>query len=105
MSLTQAREHVKHRVAELPDTALDCEGCDSEDAMRIRRSSLRDEPCADDLMLKCQYCWRIRTHGIPITRDRYETELDWRTGRTLDMVVDGPETVEENLDALGYIEY
>lgn len=102
----QARSHVQARVQDLPDTVLDCGGCGGTGTMEIRRSSLRPEPCADDVTLKCMSCFRIRTHGIPITRQAYETELDWRDGRTIDFVDHGPaDSVEENLAALGYKEY
>lgn len=104
--MEQARQHVRERVQSLPVTVRNCEGCGEADAMQIRRSSLRPEPCADDVTLKCGTCRMIRTHGIPVTRRTYETELEWREGRTLDFVDDGPEdSVEANLEALGYIEY
>lgn len=96
---------VRERVDELPDTVLDCEGCGGDGTMEIRRSSLRDRPCADDVTLKCMSCFAIRTHGIPIDRDTYERELSQRDGRTLDGVDDGPSDVESNLAALGYVEY
>lgn len=89
------------RVNELSGEVTRC--CDER--MRIRRSSLRDGPCADDVLLKCMTCYRIQTHGIPITREAYERELDNREGRIVDMVDDGPDSVEDNLEALGYIDY
>jgi len=73
--------------------------------MKIRRSSLRPEPCADDVTLKCMHCYRIQTHGIPITRDEYESEMEDRGSRTVDGVADGTDSVEQNLKALGYKEY
>lgn len=102
----QARQHVRDRVADLPDTVRDCEACGAVDSMQIRRSSLLPGPCADDCTLKCLSCYRTRTHGIPVARETLETELEWRDGRTLDFVDDGPNaTVEANLAALGYKEY
>lgn len=101
----QARHHVRERVDGLPGAVWRCEACSTADAMQIRRSSLRPEPCADDVMLKCGHCYRIRTHGIPITREAYETERAMRERRVLDFVEDGPDSVDENLAALGYIDY
>lgn len=101
----QARHHVRDRVGGLPETVQDCEGCGAVESMQIRRSSLRPEPCADDVTLKCGECYRIRTHGIPITRAAYEAEMGLRDGRTVDFVDDGPASVTENLRALGYIDY
>lgn len=105
MAQTKSRTHVRNRVDGLPDGVLDCEGCGVADTMQIRRSSLRPEPCADDVTLKCQSCWRTRTHGIPITRETYEAEMELRDGRTLDLVEHGAASVRENLQELGYIDY
>lgn len=91
-------EATKNRVAQLPDDVRQCCG----ETMQIRRSSLRDEPCADDVTLKCTHCYRIQTHGIPITRETYEAEMEQRRRRTVDMVDYDP---QENLKALGYIDY
>lgn len=97
---------VQDRVEGLPSEVFDCESCVREETMKIRRSSLRDEPCADDVLLKCQACYYPRGHGVPVTREVYEEELSWRDGRTLDFVDDGPEEdIEANLKALGYFEY
>lgn len=94
---------VRDRVSQnVPTKVRQCCG----EQMNIRRSSLRDEPCADDVMLKCEHCFRIQTHGIPIERGTYESELADRGRRVLDMVDDGPyESVEDNLKALGYIDH
>jgi len=98
-------ERVLARLDPLPADIWDCEACDGTDTMQLRRSSVRPEPCADDVTLKCRRCRRIRTHGVPISREEYEDEQRARQGRTLDMVHDGPhEDVEENLAALGYKE-
>lgn len=105
MMMKQARRHIHDRVDALPDTILACEACGLADTMNIRRSSLRDEPCADDITLKCGSCYHARAHGVPISRAEYEKELPWRDGRTLDFVDDGPGPVESNLEALGYVEY
>lgn len=86
------------RVNGLPDAVTECCG----QRMKIRRSSLRDEPCADDVLLKCTNCYRVQTHGIPITRQEYETEMAERGRRIVDMVDRDPRT---NLEALGYIDY
>jgi len=95
-------QRVRERVSQLPSDVRQC--CGQE--MNIRRSSLRDKPCADDCTLKCQHCYRIQTHGIPISRATYEAEIEDRGRRTLDMVDDGPyESVEDNLAALGYIDH
>lgn len=106
--MSRRHETVRERVAELPDGVQDCEGCGGEETMQIRRSSLRPEPCADDVSLKCSECRHVRTHGIPVTRETYEREMGLRNGsRTLDFVDDGPygPDVETNLKALGYVEY
>lgn len=100
MTLTQ------RRVAALPDSVRDCEPCGGEGTMAIRRSSLRPEPCADDVLLKYMTCYRVQTHGIPISREQYEREMELRGGsRIRDMVDDGPDSVESNLASLGYIDY
>jgi hypothetical protein len=91
-------EATKDRVENLPETVRQCCG----ETMKIRRSSLRDEPCADDVTLKCTNCYRIQTHGIPINRDTYESEMDNRGSRTVDAVDRNP---KDNLKALGYIDY
>lgn len=85
---------------------LDCEACGSEGTMTLRRSSLRPSPCADDVTLKCTRCFHVRTHGIPITRAQYETELVQRgEQRVHDAVMDGGEDgLQERLAALGYLE-
>lgn len=94
-------EATKQRVDNLPEKVRQCCG----QTMKIRRSSLRDEPCANDVTLKCMTCYRIQTHGIPITREEYKTEMQDRGSRTVDGVSDGENSVEENLKALGYKEY
>lgn len=99
------RAHVRERVDALPEGVRDCEACGATGEIAIRRSSLRPNPCADDVTLKCMSCYRTRTHGIPVDRETYEAELDQRDSRTLDFVNDGPSDVEENLAALGYIDY
>ena len=91
-------ESTKERVANLPESVKQC--CGEE--MNIRRSSLRENPCADDVTLKCTNCYRIQTHGIPISRETYEKELAERDGRTVDAVDIDP---NKNLQALGYIDY
>lgn len=99
-------ERVRDRVAQLPDAVWDCEACGGTDTMKVRRGSLRENPCAEDTTLKCMSCFRIRTHGIPIERAVYKADLDDRPGRTLDFVNDGPnDGVAENLSALGYVDY
>lgn len=105
MALERARSCVRNRVDQLPLGVWDCEGCGGTDSMQIRRSSLRGRPCADDVTLKCAACYRIRTHGIPIDRETYEIELEDRDGRTLDFVEHGPDSVDANLQSLGYVEY
>lgn len=107
MSMSMSiHEAVRSRVRGLPEPVLDCEACGGRSTMQIRRSSLRPEPCADDVTLKCMGCYRIRTHGIPLERETYESELASRDSRTLDFVDEGPEpSRDENLRALGYIDY
>lgn len=104
--MDELHDAVRERVAGLPDSVRDCPACGGTATMHIRRSSLRAEPCADDVLLKCADCYRAQTHGIPIDRETYAAELDRRGRRVLDFVDDGPaETVVENLAALGYIDY
>lgn len=101
-----AHEAVRARVKGLPESVLDCEACGGTGTMEIRRSSLRPEPCADDCTLKCMSCYRIRTHGIPVSRETYKSERAAREGRVLDFVDEGPEPSRDaNLKALGYIDY
>lgn len=85
---------------------FDCEVCGSDGTMALRRSSLRPNPCADDVTLKCTRCFHIRTHGIPIARATYEAELAQRGGeRIYDAVTSGDEEkLHERLSALGYLE-
>lgn len=100
--MKEARRLVRERVRTLPQSVKDCSQCSG--SRKIRRSSLRPEPCADDVMLKCTSCYNVATHGIPIDRETYEKELDMRPNRVLDFVYQGPSDVQENLEALGYID-
>lgn len=103
--MADALAATRDRLADLPEGIWDCEACGATDAMQVRRSSLRPEPCADDISLKCAECYHVRPHGVPVTRESYESEMDERGRRTVDAVDDGPDSVEENLAALGYIDY
>jgi len=103
--MTDPIENTRLRVNSLPNAVRDCEACGGEDTMKIRRGSLHDGPCAEDTMLKCIECYAVRTHGIPLDRETFEAEMARRGSRIVDAVEDGPDSVAENLEALGYIDY
>lgn len=98
--------NLKNRVIEcvrsLPDEVMDCEGCVSDDCMQIRRSSLNQTFYADDVMLKCEFCYATRTHGIAFDNPgEFEEEFEARDGRVIDFARDSYDP-SETLEALGY---
>lgn len=95
---------VLERLDRLPDAVWDCERCDTNGSMQLRRSSLNDAFLADDIGLKCSWCRFYATHGIPFRdQSEYAREREQRAGRVLDFARDGPRpSVSENLAALGY---
>jgi hypothetical protein len=99
------KQRVRERVQALPHSIFDCEACETDNSMQIRRSSLNEQFLADDVGLKCMECWHYRTHGIPFNDpDTFQSELQARGTRVLDFTTDEhgqPDT--ENLKALGYI--
>ena len=95
------KDKVRQRVDSLPHSVRECEVCRGK--MQIRRSSLNEQFYADDVMLKCKECYRIRTHGIPFEHPSdFEEEMSERDSRVLDFARDSHDP-SETLEALGYI--
>lgn len=106
MNKQKAIELVRERVEQLPDGVWDCEGCGSEDSMAIRRSGMNHSAYANDVILKCMECWRIRTHGIPYeSEEQFHKEKELRGQRILDFAKESgvSDDVADNLEALGYV--
>ena len=74
--------------------------------MQVRSTTVGDEPCRNDIRIKCEDCYWWTRHGVPITRGDFEMEMSEREHRTVDAVTRETEdsTFEERLEALGYIE-
>lgn len=95
------------RMLELPDAIWDCEGCEGEDTMRWRRSSL-NRFGADDVLLKCIRCQHARTHGIEVPQEQIEDELQARKEKYGSRIIDladhtDSHDADELLEALGYV--
>lgn len=102
MNLEQLKDRTRERAQSLPDPVWDCERCENEDCMQIRRSSLNEQFYADDIGLKCDPCEYFATHGVSFDNpDRFEEELRERDGRTIDFARDGHDPASQ-LEALGY---
>lgn len=96
------KARVKERLSDLPNRVWDCEACDTHGSMQLRRSSLNTGFYADDVLLKCQNCRRVRTHGIPFANpETFSEELKARDGRVIDFARDSYNP-SETLEALGY---
>lgn len=93
----------------------------------VRSTQVSEDPCRNDIRLKCPHdpeadgetgCGFWTSHGIPISRERYEEEMRVReriasqTGKSNPRHVDAVMTdvpaehsaVEDRLAALGYVE-
>lgn len=98
------KARVQSRVSSLPDSVFDCERCDTDNAMQIRRSSLNEQFYADDVGLKCSNCRYYATHGIPFeTAETFKRERAARNNRVVDFTEEENEQVKERLEALGYL--
>jgi len=99
---SDALRRSRRRLEELVDS-LSCSACGSEDWF-VRRSILGDKLCQDDVMVKCADCFAVRWHGIPLTADEWDEELEARDGRnSIDGIGQGDGGVLENLVAMGYV--
>jgi hypothetical protein len=102
-ALERSRELLEAIEAE-HDIDLRCGRCGSEE-WGVWRSILGSRRCQNDVMVKCQTCWHVSWHGIPMERAAWEAELDARDGkRSIDAVGDGEGDVHERLRALGYLD-
>lgn len=98
------KERVRERVNSLPEDVWDCERCNSEDSMQLRRSSLNEQFLADDVGLKCAVCRYYATHGIPFDDPaHFHEERSMRGSRVLDFTRVNGEPDKEQLRALGYL--
>jgi len=81
-----------------------CDRCDG--LMQVRSTVVNEDPCRNDIRIKCENCLWWTRHGVPIERDEYEMEMAEREQRSVDAVnTHAPNSaVEERLEALGYIE-
>lgn len=106
---------------------LTCDRCGH--AMVVRSTQVTDDPCKNDIRIKCPTtddevlpedsdpgdlgvqldgCGWWTRHGIPISREEHDREMDRRDHRLVDAVntpaPDDGRTVEERLNALGYLD-
>jgi len=110
----------------LGEDLLTCDRCGHQ--MVVRATQVSEDPCKNDIRLKCPTtdeevlppdsdpgdlgvdlggCGWWTRHGIPITREEYEKELEDRPHRLVDAVntpVSGVNKVEDRLNALGYLD-
>jgi hypothetical protein len=83
---------------------LECDRC--EGPMQVRSTTVNEDPCRNDVRIKCEHCYWWTRHGIPIPRHVYESEMNDRDQRTVDAVATDTDDsdVEGRLEALGYID-
>lgn len=78
--------------------------------MEPRHSTLSyamQEPYVEDVQLKCNECLTTQKHGIGLSQEEYEEELDFRDGEhTVNFVTEfeSRRTVQRRLSDLGYKE-
>lgn len=98
------RKRVEERAESLPKEVWNCERCETQGGMQIRRSSLNERFYADDLGLKCSNCRYYATHGIPFNDpEAFEAELEARETRVLDFAEEDGKPNTERLADLGYL--
>lgn len=111
--LPELMEPVRQRILDYPHHVWDCERCNSDDSMRIRRSTLNSFG-ADDILLKCTVCKFAPVHGTEVPPEQFEEELEDRmemyNRRSIDVNkhsdhIDEPNAeVKKLLESLGYLE-
>jgi hypothetical protein len=102
-AILDARDLLEQVVPDRLDP-LDCDRCDG--IMEIRSTQVQENPCRNDIRVKCMECYWWTRHGVPISRETYEFEMDRRDHRLVDAVNtdDGDREFEERLEALGYLD-
>lgn len=113
-ALQRSRRRLEYLGSGLDVDLLACDRCGGE--MQVRSSQLNEDPCRDDIRIKCAQscCWWTR-HGVPLAREEYEDELaERRTEAVADPVShvdavseprpEGEETPMDRLEAMGYVD-
>lgn len=100
-ALRRSREQLEAIETEC-DVSFSCGRCGSAEWV-VWRSILGSNRRQNDIMVKCQVCWHVSWHGVPMERDAWEAERERRPKANIDAVGDGEGDVEDRLQALGYI--
>lgn len=111
--LPELMESTRQRALDkMPHHVWDCERCNTDDSMRIRRSTLNSFK-ADDILLKCVECKYAPVHGTDVEPDVFEEELQARmdryNSRSIDVnthsdsIEERREEIKDMLHSLGYL--